>query len=177
MQRANFLTGNNIYALRQGGELIARLDDGLYTGVKRPFFNYSAGTHFRHCLDSYNCFFAGLEAGEIDYDVRERNELIERNRAIALEQIERIINRLESFSAADSGTRLRVKMECAAPLDPDSWGDSSVLREMNFLMSHTIHHYAIIAMMLRIQGFEPGEQFGVAPSTLEHWKEVSQCAR
>lgn len=29
---------------------------------------------------------------------------------------------------------------------------------------------ALVAMILRQHGFEPGRQFGVAPSTLAHWQ-------
>ncbi len=29
---------------------------------------------------------------------------------------------------------------------------------------------ALIAMLLRVQGFQPAEDFGVAPSTLKYWQ-------
>jgi hypothetical protein len=54
---------------------------------------------------------------------------------------------------------------------------STVARELQFLLSHTVHHYALIALILRLQGFEPGEEFGVAPSTLAHWRREVVCAR
>jgi hypothetical protein len=45
---------------------------------------------------------------------------------------------------------------------------SSVGRELLFLSSHTVHHWALVAALLRHQGIEPGVEFGVAPSTLDH---------
>jgi hypothetical protein len=39
---------------------------------------------------------------------------------------------------------------------------------LQFLLSHTVHHFALMALILRAQGADPGDDFGVAPSTLEH---------
>jgi hypothetical protein len=36
-----------------------------------------------------------------------------------------------------------------------------------------VHHYAIVAIMLRAEGCEPGAEFGVSPSTLAHWRRAS----
>jgi hypothetical protein len=55
------------------------------------------------------------------------------------------------------------------------WNRSTARRELRFLLSHTIHHYALIALSLGTRGFEIPEAlsgFGVAPSTLRHRKQV-----
>ena len=57
-----------------------------------------------------------------------------------------------------------------------TWSATSVVRELQFLASHTVHHYAVIAAMLRPQGVEPGDDFGVAPSTLQYERENAACA-
>jgi uncharacterized damage-inducible protein DinB len=45
-------------------------------------------------------------------------------------------------------------------------GWSTLAREVAFVMSHTIHHEAIIALLLEAQGYEtPDDHFGVAPTT------------
>ena len=177
MQRENSLTDNNIYVLKQGLDLLGQLDDHLYVSVKQPFFKSGVGTHFRHCLDSYDCFLTGVEEGRIDYDLRARDALIETDRAVAIAKTEAIIGGLQTLSITDGRTPLLVKLETAPDQEAASWGDSSLMRELQFLMSHTIHHYAIVAVLLRLQGFDPGQEFGVAPSTLEYWRSASQCAR
>ena len=54
---------------------------------------------------------------------------------------------------------------------------SSVARELDFLQSHTIHHYAIIAMLCRLQNVVVEQGFGVAPSTLRYQlTSKMQCA-
>ena len=50
-----------------------------------------------------------------------------------------------------------------------SWQRSTIALELRFLASHTVHHYALIASLARDLGIEPGDQFGVAPATLEYW--------
>jgi hypothetical protein len=47
------------------------------------------------------------------------------------------------------------------------------VRELQFLLSHTVHHYALMALILRLQGFNPAAEFGVAPSTLQHWERAA----
>ena len=51
---------------------------------------------------------------------------------------------------------------------PDSYMESSVSRELQVLSSHTIHHFALIAITLRMHGVELDSDFGMAPSTLRY---------
>ena len=50
---------------------------------------------------------------------------------------------------------------------------STVRRELIFLVSHTVHHYALIAVMLRHQAVGLPADFGVAPSTLRHQRRLA----
>jgi hypothetical protein len=42
---------------------------------------------------------------------------------------------------------------------------SSVCREVAFLVSHTIHHNAIVGQMMQARGMEVAPRFGLAPAT------------
>jgi uncharacterized damage-inducible protein DinB len=45
-------------------------------------------------------------------------------------------------------------------------GWSTLARELAFVLSHTIHHQAIVALLLEQQGASlPDERFGYAPTT------------
>jgi hypothetical protein len=44
--------------------------------------------------------------------------------------------------------------------------ESSISRELQVLSSHTVHHFALIAITLRMHGVEIESDFGMAPSTL-----------
>ena len=51
-------------------------------------------------------------------------------------------------------------------------GSSTLGRELEFAVSHTIHHYALVRERLRGVDFDP--RFGVAPSTLEYWRTAAR---
>jgi len=61
---------------------------------------------------------------------------------------------------------LLVRMENA---EVDVHLRSSISRELQALSSHTIHHFALIAVTLRLHGFEVDPEFGMSPSTLQYW--------
>ncbi|MGH8595242.1 MAG: hypothetical protein ACREXT_01140 [Gammaproteobacteria bacterium] len=159
------MTEANIHLLEQCHDLLGRIGDYLYSHAPRGVAKSPVGGHVRHCLDFYNCFLGGLATGRIDYDARVRNEMVERDRKLAMAQIRTMIVRLRHMPITDDRIAVQVKMESAT-----AWTYSCIGRELQFLLSHTVHHFALVAMLLRLQGFEPAADFGVAPSTLDSWK-------
>ena len=178
MQTRDVLIEENIQILRQGIELLESLDDRTYPQVKHPFSEHGIGSHFRHCVDFYCSFLSGVGDGRIDYDSRKRDPRISRERRTAIESLEGIIKRLEEFSGIDNHTPLIVRLEDSGDeADPSSWSWSSVLRELQSLVSHTVHHYALIGLIMQLNGFKIKRDFGVAPSTLKEWRNKVTCAR
>nr|MBA2621572.1 hypothetical protein [Acidobacteriota bacterium] len=135
----------------------------------------TVGGHFRHCLEFVNCFLAGIAAGRVDYDSRQRNHLIETRREYARAEYARTIRALDEFSPPEAKNTILVKPEGLAR-DEDFWCASSIERELEFLRSHTIHHYALINFKLRALNFDVPPEFGVAPSTLRFWKQEKSAA-
>ena len=166
----NLLTRKLAEILRQGVNLLEEIDDRLYTksGNGATGDGGAIGGHFRHCLEFVNCFLAGVENGRIDYEQRERNHKIETIRECAIAEFTRTVEALENFSTEVVRNSLLVKPE-DVPDKEDLWCASSIERELEFLQSHTIHHYALIAFKLRAMNFSVSKEFGVAPSTLRFW--------
>jgi hypothetical protein len=152
--------------LRQGIDLIENMSDGLYAGGDGGAKKSSVGTHFRHNLDFVTNFLRGVKTGRLDYNARERNIEIETNRAAAARRFRAAAEKLENLSAEELGKKILVRSETV----PNLWCESSGARELEFLQSHTIHHYALIQTKLTASGFAVPRDFGVAPSTLEFWK-------
>ncbi len=178
MQNDNPLIQENIDVLKQGLNLLNQLQDSSYKEVKHPFSEYGIGSHFRHCLDFYQSFLDGIVKGCIDYDDRHRDGRIEKDRTIAISKFQSAIHRLEGLSRIDSQMPLLVRLEDDEEHEsPSSWSNSSVQRELQALVSHTVHHYALIAIMLQLKGFQLAEEFGVAPSTLRRWRSAVSCAQ
>lgn len=161
--------------LEDGIRLLERLDDEVYakTSVLSP--RGSVGGHLRHCLDFYKSFLNGLESGRIDYNCRQRDSLIETDRCHAIHEIRQLIVELREILPIFRIAPILISTEDGSTRE--SWCGSSVVRELAFLRSHTIHHYSLIAVLLRFEGIEPGEEFGVAPSTLRYWQEEATCAQ
>lgn len=141
---------HNILALEQGESLLASLDDFTYRRALQVVFGSSIGTHIRHNLDHYACFLSGIETSCIDYAARRRDTPLERDRSAALVEIARLCNALMALGdpAALAGT-LHVRREADIEAVPVV---SSIERELDFLLSHTVHHYAIVAILCRLQG-------------------------
>ena len=175
MDRQNALIELNLTWLRQALELLETVGSERYTQPPPGFEPHKAGAHLRHVLEFYECFLDGLESGHIDYDARRRDESVERSRAAAAGRIRCVMNRLESAPQLRGDAIIWVRMEDADSLSVgDPFTTSSIGRELQVLSSHTIHHFALIAMTLRAHGMNLPEDFGVAPSTLRY--RASQAA-
>lgn len=172
MRKENRLVEGCVRVLEQGLALLESIDDELYAGACGLPRWGGVGGHVRHCLDFYQSFLAGLPSGRIDYDRRERDGLAERDRAFAATKLRIVISELRLLPDDAGETGLLVSLEEAAcdSSGMPQWCLSTVSRELQFLLSHTVHHYALVALTLRLRGFEPGGEFGVAPSTLKFWR-------
>lgn len=166
--RQNEYIAANIHVLSQGAALARSLTDQTY--CNHAFGGRSAiGVHLRHALDFYEKFLDGLAAGRIDYDRRPRDKRVEQDRAYACERCDEFIARLRSVTELDAEVWVKVDVGDNAD-DPSAYSRSTVRRELQALIGHTIHHYALITYLLRAQDQEPDADFGVAPSTLDYWQ-------
>ena len=122
----------------------------------------------------YLSFIVGLGSGIIDYEAREREKVFEIDRQAALAATEAICQHLLDLTESPCAKSLRI---CCNSDRGTLRATSSITRELDFLLSHTIHHYAIIAMLCRLQNVEVEPDFGVAPSTLRYQlTSKMQCA-
>lgn len=167
---------DNIAALQQGIDLLSRLSTERYTQRTPACFNSTAGAHLRHVIEHYFSFFQGMQTGEIDYEARARDSLIETDPAYALAQLESVCDRLERLKDA---AVLHVRSESLPGKMETVWCASSTLRELEFLLSHTVHHYALIGVICQLAGQSLPKNFGMAPSTLRHLQTqaLATCAR
>lgn len=136
----------------------------VYVARPLPDVSGSVGAQVRHTLDHIAAFLTAGPAIPLSYDRRERGTAVESDTAAAL----RTIFRLKTALTACTPGRLHDPIEVLAQVTP---GGDSVLawssraRELAFVQSHTIHHLAIISMLLTIQGYGTPPGFGHAPST------------
>lgn len=165
------LIADNLTVLRQGQELVEALDGPAFTASAPALALSGVGPHLRHVLDFYQRFLDAIEGPEtpatilrIDYDARERAPRLESDPGHAMATLARTMDRLRAVASAVVERPLEVRS------DGSPWVPSTIARELQSLVSHTVHHFALIAVSVRCQGGEPGPDFGVAPSTLRHWE-------
>ena len=172
---------DNIEILETGLAILESLSNPDYNQAFEPWFSASTGKHIRHILDHYLRFFDGLPTGRIDYDGRARDARIETDRPFAVATIRGIQDQLctlkETLNQANDLAQqpLTVRL-CTSTAEPRAKDVASSLeRELIFLHGHTTHHYAIIAVILKMLEFPVSADFGVAPSTLVY-EEQMECA-
>lgn len=166
---AETLVGDNLVCLHQGIELLESLDDAGYVKPCKRCFESTLGGHLRHNTDHYEAFLSGWEAGAIDYDARTRDLRVATERGFAIALLERMEEDLRNLAGVSLGRPVAVKMDAGCVSE---WTRSTVGRELQFLLSHTIHHYALMATICQIEGMGTLPlHFGVAPSTVKFQQE------
>lgn len=176
-QSAHYLAERYVRILKQGIDLLQNLNDAFYTH-QEEFDRGSVGTHFRHTLDFADNFLNGIKIGKIDYNRRERDINIEQKLDKAVLRFKAVVNELNELPPNIANKQILVRLETAENTSVDAdWCISSVLRELEFLQSHTLHHYALIAAKLSGRGIKVDKEFGVSPSTLEFWEKAKMLKK
>jgi len=162
--------------LHQMRSMIERLDDETYRRPAPGRSSGGVGGHVRHCLDHIGALVqAATRTGIVEYDRRQRGTEVESCRAAAIQQIGELTARLAALDASMLDEPLLVETQ----IDPSGamvLARSSVCREVAFVISHTIHHNAIVAQLLAGHDVGLDARFGVAPATPVPAR-VSACAR
>lgn len=166
--------------LRQFEALIAPMAAGQYTTPHGPgFFGATIGAHVRHCLDHVRALIDGVHIGRIEYDHRERGTPIESSPEHALAHTAALIEQLKRLDAQPAEHPLHIII-LASHDEPAASVTSTFGRELAFVLSHTIHHQAMVHAMLAADASPVDPQrshtFGLAPSTIAH-QHTSSCAR
>ncbi len=137
-------------------ELVASLTDEQYT-QGREGVTASVGRHLRHTLEIFLLLVHNYENGSIDYENRARDLTLEKDRALAIHQL----NFLKGhFNKPDKPIEL---------INNQLVIKTSYQRELLYQLEHIIHHNAIIRPAIAsFLGGAIQENFGYAPSTIKY---------
>lgn len=162
---------DNLRCLRQALALMRGLSDEEFSRTDSYHMGCSLGAQLRHIHDHYTCLLRGLESGVVDYENRPRCKDIETERTVAIRAFEDVMAALQRIPTSRAVAPLAVQIHTGALAGADNGAHgSSVLRELQFVLLHAVHHYALIALELRARGLSCDADFGVAPATLA-WRE------
>ena len=154
----------NIELLEEAVEVLSSMDDTTYIRPADLFGGQRIGGHIRHIVEFYECLFEGVANGTIDYAARRRDIVVELHRSAALDRLKLLRDRLRGDDRLNESTAVWVQPEDSV----SGCVSSSLGREMEAIASHTVHHFALIAVLLRFFGFETRSDFGVSKATLRY---------
>lgn len=143
--------------------IVMAADEAIYTS--RPIaVSGTIGEHVRHCLDHIAALVAASPSQAMSYDRRERGTAVERDPAEALRQIMRLQASVDRWGVRSMDEPICVT-SLVTPAGESVTGWSTLGRELAFVNSHTIHHHALIAVLLELADVPVPSYLGLAPST------------
>ena len=143
--------------------VLCRVSPMAYTATPFPAASGSIGQHVRHILDHVASVCAAAPRAPLSYDYRERGTNVEADVAAALRTIARLTSELTALAARDDEPTTMMSM--LAPGAEPIVVRTTLGRELLFVVSHTIHHQALIGLLLSAAGSGVPQDFGRAPST------------
>lgn len=160
--------------LDQLSRLVQQLDPPRYNTKPVTTYGGSVGGHVRHCLDHVSALLCGTRGEPIDYEARQRGSDIETCPHAALEQLGRLDAALADLDPHANPPVTAVLM--LSPHAPLLRTESTLDRELAFVLNHTIHHHAMIAGMAKALDVPVPDGFGMAPGTLQHQQNQNAAA-
>ena len=169
MQKKAIVIKSNIFFLNQGIELLSNVSDKMYSSNDGNYNKSGIGRHFRHIVEHYFSLL-NEENAVVDYDARERYLKLENSRKLMIETMEEIVFSLNQLLNKSDYLQKEIQVRSNEGIGEENspLSKSTIHRELQFLISHTVHHYALIGLILQTMGFNLLPEFGVAPSTLKH---------
>ncbi|NOT75421.1 MAG: DinB family protein [Cyclobacteriaceae bacterium] len=163
MQLSNACTS----ILNQLEDILRQLDEADFTRPSASLSKSTIGQHIRHTLEFFLCLEEGFKIGVVNYDKRAHDKLIETDKFIALNAIQRIgdfiINQKHDHALKLEVGYERDSEECLSI-------QTNYFRELTYNIEHAVHHMAIMKIGLReVAPYVTfPSDFGVAISTIRH---------
>jgi hypothetical protein len=163
-------TPDNAQALLRYGRAVLAQAQALvaqHGPASGPTYAGPVGSHLRHVIEHYDALCFPATAGVVDYDSRARDAELETDPGLALARLQALQARLQGvLPALDTPVQLRGRAGEAGELCfalASTWG-----RELVFVASHAVHHYALLLAHCRQHGIAVPANFGRAPATVAH---------
>ena len=157
----NEIIASTLQTLQKSKSLLSSLsNEELANDSISPYYS-SIGSHIRHIYDFYDCALNFNDEGEIDLTARKRNFSCESNCGLAVDYLDRLINKLRDLNITNNSIIVNDDLGCGKIKIEYTY--SALLAQAN---SHTIHHYAIINYILdRLNITIEDNDFGYNPTT------------
>jgi len=147
-----------LHALNAGIEQIIQLPEEVYLARAGGPEGDTYGGHWRHALSMCQVFLEEYPSSMICYGNRKRDLEVENQRVAGITKGQAVWDALFAMPLKEKWLTVRGERgEVFA---------TSIGRELEYLYTHTIHHEAIMRIILQQHGIAHHPHFGIAPSTL-----------
>lgn len=154
--------------IKEAKEILLQLVDSINTLTNDEYIQKisllsgsTIGEHTRHIIELFQQLLSGYDTGNIDYDNRKRNVIIQEDIDFAVESITKIIRALEKENKI-----LKIK---SGLINNGALIETNYYRELIYNIDHCVHHQAILKIaFLSLDKGELVENFGVAKSTIKY---------
>jgi len=153
--------------LNQLEDVVQQVHEQDFSKPAAALSNATIGQHLRHTVEFFICLESGFEEGLVNYDKRNHDHLIERDKSTAAASLRDIGN----FISTQHENK-PLKLEVAYERDGEDCVtiETNYRRELVYNIEHAVHHMAI--MKIGIREVAPYIQlpadFGIAVSTLRY---------
>ncbi|MEP4547511.1 MAG: hypothetical protein ABJ000_15135 [Saccharospirillum sp.] len=134
------------------------------------FFDTGVSRHLRHMHDHERAVFHSLSSGVVDYNRRRRNDAGERDMQTTIDTSQRL---RQGWLNADLSDRpVVIHSEISVTQNQTLALQSTLWRELMYMIHHNIHHLAYIKLLLDQQGIDLPASLGRAPATATHCRQL-----
>ena len=148
----------------------------LHSGTDAPCFAGPVGSHLRHVIEHYDALLFPARSGTVDYDSRARSRELETQPAVATRRLQALALRLQDAPGAWLDEPVRVMGVAGTQGEFAFAAPSSLGRELAFVASHAVHHFALLTTHCQQLGLPTPACFGKAPATVAHERAQGQTA-
>lgn len=138
--------------------LLKRLSEDEYAFVANMPHAPTIGRHIRHIIEHYQQLLVGARTGVFSYEDRQRDLVLEMKPRLAIQVIKTIE---EQFFCID----IALDQPLLLHTDCDKI-KTNFARELDYLFNHTIHHLAMVNVILASLGNCLQDESDVHPATL-----------
>jgi len=156
----------------QTGLVFSRLESLGCEQQSTLFSASGVGRHLRHMHDHERALQAGLASGVVDYNHRHRDDPGEHNFSLALDTTGKLRDIWLNAELSDRPVELRSEISITAceilVLQSTLW------RELTYMIHHNIHHLAYIKLLLDRQHIRLPDAVGQAPATASYYRQLER---
>jgi len=133
-----------------------------------PAYAYPVGAHLRHVIEHFEALLFPAVPGVVDFDARARDAALECSPAVAVQRLQALRAALSRGAGTPLTAAVQVHGQGGLGGEFHFSVPSTVGRELVFVASHAIHHFALLQAHCKQHGVPTGTTFGKAPGTVAH---------